>query len=187
MPKIFKVDNKHVAVYDDVFSYQENLQIYADICQQPYIRSNLDNNFGNNKDADIKWSYLIPENSSLSNLITPRYLNFNEFKNKKITVFRQYVNFSTSTTVDVIHTDSPANTPKSFTILHYANFSWDKNWHGETVFYNSTADEIEFSTMIKPGRVVVFDSNIPHSARAPSSLADYARYTIATKLIINNE
>lgn len=178
------VNEKHVVVYDNVFSYQENLEIYQHICQLPFIRSNLDNTFDNNKDIDIKWSSLLKDPNPVTDLLTNRYQQLDFLKSKHIQIFRQYVNFSTSETVDTIHLDSQFFEKNCMTVLHYANFSWDKNWHGETVFYNDRADEIMLSTMIKPGRVVVFDSNIPHSARTPSKLANYARYTIATKLLI---
>lgn len=181
--KIFNIEDRHVAVYDNVFSYQENLEIYQFICQLPYIRSNLDNTFDNNKDINIKWSSLLKEPSQITTLLETRYFDLEEFKNKRPQVFRQYVNFSTTETVDMIHVDSSSDTTNAYTILHYGNFTWDKNWHGETVFYNSMADEILLSTLPKPGRVVVFDSNIPHCARPPSRLAEYARYTIATKLL----
>jgi hypothetical protein len=182
--KKIQIDNKSVSVYDDVFSFQENLEIYQFICQQPFIRSNLDNTFQNNKDIDIKWSCLLKESNQISNLLEKKYLNLDELKDRRIEIFRQYVNFSTSEAVDQIHVDSPADSSNAYTILHYANFIWDKNWHGETVFYNYTADEIALSTMIRPGRVVVFDSNIPHSARPPSRISEYGRYIIATKLLI---
>lgn len=178
------VDGKSVVVYDDVFSYQENLEIYQHICQLPFIRSNLDNTFDNNKDIHIKWSALLKDPHPITNLFSDRYQQLDFFNNKRIQVFRQYVNFSTSETVDMVHLDSQSFQQNCLTILHYANFTWNKNWHGETVFYNNNADEILLSTMIKPGRVVIFDSNIPHSARPPSKLAEYARYTIATKLLV---
>lgn len=182
--KVLTIQDKKITVYDDLFSYQENLEIYQFVCQQPFVRSNLDNTFDNNKDINIKWSCLLKDPNSVSNLLDSRYRELNELSNKRIETFRQYINFSTTETVDMIHVDSPTGTTGAYTILHYVNFVWDKNWHGETVFYNSTADEILHATMPKPGRVVIFDSNIPHCARPPSRLAEYARYTIATKLLI---
>jgi hypothetical protein len=180
----FDVSGKSVAVYDNVFTYQENLEIYQYICQQPFIRSNIDNTFDNNKDTNIKWSCLLRESNQISDLLNFKYSDLDQLKNKRIEIFRQYINFSTTDTVDMIHVDAPISTPNAYTLLHYGNFIWNKNWHGETVFYNLNADEILFSVMPKPGRIVIFDSNIPHCARPPSKLADYSRYTIATKFLI---
>lgn len=182
--KNIDLENTQIVIYDNVFSYQENLEIFQFVCQQPFIRSNVDNTFDNNKDTNIKWSCLLKESNQITNLLNSKYFNLEEFKNKRFEIFRQYINFSTSETVDIVHVDSPTNTPGGKTILQYANYCWNRNWHGETVFYNSDVSEIIYSTMMKPGRVVIFDSNIPHSARAPSKLADYARYTIATKLLM---
>jgi hypothetical protein len=182
--KVFNIEDKQIIVYDNLFSYQENLEIYQFICQQPFVRSNLDNTFDNNKDINIKWSCLLKDSNAVSDLIDSRYRTLDKFNNKRIEIFRQYINFSTTETVDTIHVDSSTGTTGAYTILHYGNFVWDKNWHGETVFYNSDAEEILHATMPKPGRVVIFDSNIPHCARPPSRLAEYARYTIATKLLV---
>ena len=182
--KLFQTNDKKIAVYDDVFDYQECLEIYQFICQQPFIRSNLDNTFDNNKDINIKWSCLLKEPNSITNLLNQRYFDLPEFKNKRIETIRQYINFSTADTVDMVHVDSLSSMTGAYTILHYGNFTWNINWHGETVFYDPPAGEIVFSTTVKPGRVVIFDSNIPHSARSPSKLADYGRYTIATKILV---
>jgi hypothetical protein len=184
LKNVFTVDNKPIVVYDNVFTYQENLEIYQFICQQPYVRSNIDNTFDNNKDVNIKWSCLLRESNQISDLLNSKYFNLDRLKNRKVEIFRQYVNFSMSNTVDMIHVDSPTNSVNAYTLVHYGNFIWNKNWHGETVFYNSNSDEIMFSVMPKPGRIVFFDSNIPHCARPPSSLSEYSRYTIATKLLI---
>jgi hypothetical protein len=184
LTKLFQIEDKKITVYDNVFDYQENLEIYQFICQQPFIRSNLDNTFDNNKDTNIKWSSLLKESNSITNLLTQKYFELPEFKNKRTEVIRQYINFSTSETVDMVHVDSSTSILGAYTILHYGNFVWNTNWHGETVFYDPLATEIIFSTTAKPGRVVIFDSNIPHSARPPSRLAEYGRYTIATKILV---
>jgi hypothetical protein len=180
----FEIDGKRITVYDNIFTYQENLEIYQFICQQSFVRSNLDNTFDNNKDANIKWSSLLRESNQISDLLAFKYFNLNEIKNKRVEIIRQYINFSTPTTVDMVHVDSSTVTPNAYTLVQYGNFIWNYNWHGETVFYNFDINEILFSVMPKPGRVVLFNSNIPHSARPPSALADYSRYTIATKILL---
>lgn len=183
--KVFKIEGKSIYVYDDVFNHQENIEIYALASQSPFIRTNLDNNFYNMKDLYLKWSCLLNDPNPLLFLLNKKYFeNIEELKDKNVEIQRQYINFSTSETVDLMHIDSRPNAVNEYTILHYANFIWDKNWHGETVFYNSIGEEILLSTMIKPGRIVVFDSTILHSARAPSLFAEYARYTIASKITI---
>lgn len=182
--KTFTIDDKKVVVYDGIFTYQENLEIFEFICQQPYIRSNIDNNFANIKDVNVKWSCLLRESNPITHILNTRYHQIDELKNTRHEILRQYINYSTMETVDMIHYDSRSDQPGFYTLLHYGNYVWDKNWHGETVFYNADASEILLSTMPKPGRLVFFDSSIPHCARAPSKLTEYSRYTIATKLLI---
>lgn len=183
--KKFLINNKTVCVYDNVLTHPETVEIYQEISQLPYIRSNLDDNFSNNLDIDIKWSCLIESNSHTFKMLSLKYNMLPNIFINKCQILRQYVNYSTSETVDKIHTDTYSYVKNALTIIYYANTHWNKNWHGETVFYNDIENEILLSIMIKPGRIVVFDSTIPHCARPPSKIAKYPRYTIATKILLN--
>lgn len=93
---------------------------------------------------------------------------------------RMYVNaynFGDCPTVHQDHADEG-----HFTALYYANYEWNHNWSGETVFYNEAKDEILRAVYPRPGRIVVFDARIPHVAREPNRICPVVRYTIAIKL-----
>ena len=82
-----------------------------------------------------------------------------------------------------VHVD---NTTEGFyTLLYYANPEWQADWAGETAFYNEAQNDIIKSVYPTPGRMVFFDSRIPHSARTPSRSCEFIRYTIAVKLAKN--
>ncbi len=85
-------------------------------------------------------------------------------------------------TVDMIHCDCLAENDRQYTLIHYANWSWEANWHGETIFYDRQGKDAVAVVSLKPGRVILFNGNIPHSAIAPSRIASFPRYTIANKL-----
>jgi hypothetical protein len=80
----------------------------------------------------------------------------------KVAVTGQYINYSTSNTVDFVHSDISENHPNHYTLLHYANHTWDVNWHGETLFYSDNCQDVIYSQIIKPGTLVLFDSRIQH-------------------------
>ena len=93
---------------------------------------------------------------------------------------RMYVNAYNYGDCPTIHTDHAD--AGYYTVLYYANEEWDANWSGETVFYNEARDEIVKSVFPKPGRIIVFDSRIPHVAREPNRICPVVRYTVAIKL-----
>lgn len=182
----YLVEDRKITVYDEIFNQQEINDIYYQISQRPYLRCNLDDVLYHNHHSDIKFSSEIALSEPLSSILLKKYSqSISELADpSKVEVIRHYVNYASDNTVDLIHEDCRMNKNNFYTILQYGNFVWDSNWHGETVFYNSNLDEILFSSVLKPGRIIVFDSRIPHSARPPSKIAIYPRYTIATKISI---
>ena len=181
----FEIEGKRIVVIDDAFSFQEIADIYTHVENKSFIKCNIDTLLHNTKYADVKWTSEISPDDTFINVVTQRYFAcIPALTENTVQLGRQYVNFSTLDTVDLIHDDCQYNKPDYYTILQYATFTWQPQWHGETVFYNSNYSEILHSVTFKPGRIVFFDSSIPHSARVPSKIAEYSRYTIATKLAL---
>jgi Rps23 Pro-64 3,4-dihydroxylase Tpa1-like proline 4-hydroxylase len=63
--------------------------------------------------------------------------------------------------------------------LYYVNKQWNHNWAGETVFFNDDVSEVEYSSIYTPGRLIIFDGEIPHSIRPQSVLAPHYRFTLS--------
>lgn len=99
---------------------------------------------------------------------------------KMFAIERMYVNAYNYGDCPTVHVDN-AN-EGFFTVLYYANYEWNYNWSGETVFYNDEMNEIVRAVYPRPGRIVAFDSRIPHVAREPNRICPVVRYTIAIKL-----
>ena len=85
-----------------------------------------------------------------------------------------------------IHCDAPYFVPKNKTLLVYLNPVWDPEWGGETVFYD---DELDAKCIVqpKPGRCVLFDGRIPHTAKAPGLKFLYNRFILAFKYMDKND
>ena len=107
-----------------------------------------------------------------------------EITRGRCAIERMYVNAYSYGDCPTIHVDNLE--AGHFTVLYYANYEWDANWSGETVFYNDTRDEIIRAVYPKPGRIVSFDSRIPHVAREPNRICPVIRYTIAMKLYLKD-
>ncbi len=178
--------NKKIVIYDNLFSNQESLDIFLLLGNFPYFRTNIDLPIAGIKDINTKFVSNIGQNDRLGQLLFEKYtINIDELPMSDARIMNQYVNYSTFGTVDQLHSDATSfHIDPTYTILQYANFKWEVDWHGQTVFYTDDHSEIFFSSVVKPGRVLVFDSTIPHSATGPSKLAEYPRFTIATKLVI---
>lgn len=67
------------------------------------------------------------------------------------------------------------------TALVYGNSEWHINWGSETIFTDSLSPKAEIikSVIPKPGRLLIFDSKIPHTGRIPSSSFINHRYSVA--------
>jgi hypothetical protein len=187
LKKTIEYQDKKIVIYEQAFDHRENLTIYNQIVNLSFVRTNIDCYLLNNLDRDVKWQSMIDMDGPLSEIINKKYSRvISELDWSKVALKEQYVNYATSNTVDFLHTDVPDNNPGSYTLLHYANHTWNVNWHGETMFYSDNQDEVIYSVTIKPGSIVLFDSRLQHSAIAPSIVAEHPRYTIASKLVLKS-
>lgn len=93
---------------------------------------------------------------------------------KDLKLEKSIVNLSVPTDTHFAHAH-----PEKLVVLYYANMKWEQHWHGETLFYTESLEDIELAIRYKPGRIVVFDASIPHSIRPQSIAADHYRFTYA--------
>ena len=65
-------------------------------------------------------------------------------------------------------------------LLYYINLDWMDGWYGETLFYDPCDfDKIIFTSIYKPGRIILFDGNIPHAIRPQSIKAPKYRFSLS--------
>lgn len=89
---------------------------------------------------------------------------------------RAWVNAGTIGDPHFTHVDS--NFPDALVLLQYVNLKWEKNWDGYTIFRSQDTNEIEYVSEFVPGRVVVFDGDIPHKPTIQTPSAPNFRFTI---------
>ena len=64
-------------------------------------------------------------------------------------------------------------------VLYYVNLDWEDGWYGETMFYNpNDLDEVVFTSVYKPGRIILFNCKIPHAIRPQSIKGPRYRMTL---------
>ena len=102
-----------------------------------------------------------------------------KYKHQKVRIDRSYINVYFPYTPTALHSDH--NDPAAISFLVYANPHWQADWAGETQFFTDNAQEVKQSILPQGGRVILFDSNIPHTARAPAVLCPVPRFTLTIK------
>jgi hypothetical protein len=70
------------------------------------------------------------------------------------------------------------------TALYFANATWEREWMGETIFYDSSGDA-EYAVAVKPGRLLIFDGNILHRGGVPNRECFEPRLSVAFKYRIH--
>ena len=68
------------------------------------------------------------------------------------------------------------------TALYFANPDWERDWQGETIFYD-LAGEPRHAVAPRPGRLAVFEGDILHRGGVPSRTSFAARYSVAFKFV----
>lgn len=165
-------------IYDGLVSDRQVNEIFASIHQPVYKfgqKSNPGDSFGfwiAHISQEVRDS--VPPLSALWQIVDER---INE---GRCAIERMYVNAYSYGDCPTVHADHTK--AGHYTVLYYANPEWNANWSGETVFYNDRRNEIAKSVYPKPGRIIAFDSRIPHVAREPNRICPVVRYTIAIKL-----
>ncbi|WP_194792506.1 2OG-Fe(II) oxygenase [Pseudomonas sp. UFMG81] len=99
------------------------------------------------------------------------------------TLLGVYANGQTAGQDSPIHRDNKVD-EQGLTVVLFCNEHWATSWGGELVFYDHRKENILKSVLPKPGRMVVFNGHVPHSARSPAATCDQLRMTLAFKTII---
>ena len=92
---------------------------------------------------------------------------------KELSYVSATINLAVPSSVQFQHTH-----PQKYTLLYYINMEWKNEYYGETLFYNDLGTEVEYTSIFKPGRIVFFDGNIPHTIRPSSHIAPSYRFTL---------
>ena len=94
--------------------------------------------------------------------------------------YRVYTNYASFGDTLLTHVDAVPNA-RELTALWYLCEQWDREWGGETLFYDEAGDA-ELAVSPKPGRLLLFDGAIRHAGKPPNRNCPVGRYTFAIKL-----
>lgn len=160
--KEFKLSSgRYIRYFDDMVDLATQ-QHFATFCQNSQYR--LDGLSRDNWETQKRYivSYFSEEeldSSRLFHVSKIQNLLDTHAPNKKRV--RQWVIFSDLSTKVYMHYDGGFKVDGSMSFLYYVNNNWDPEWGGETLFANDKG-EPEVIIPYTPGRIVLFDSKIPH-------------------------
>lgn len=164
---------KLIDVYDDLFTHHEKTAFLEFVKNSFFKTSGTDNPSVYGNIEQIYSQYTLDDAASMGFLDSPQVVNL--YKKYDLGSHRLHqirVNLTTNSEKNLIHTDR-----KGLTLLYYANVDWKLEWGGHTLFMDDTLENVEFVSLYKPGRVVVFDGTIPHMIMTPSNLCPTNRYS----------
>lgn len=170
----------HIDVYDGLFDLNDRMRIVDEILLKKF-------------EIGDQYDKLAYDNATFNQLLTVLTRNdlakwgiydclmkapelWEMVQAKGLEFRRGWCNLGTSLNTYRFHTDAHVEGCKTF--LYYASLEWNINWDGYTVFRTPDLSEIEFVSEYKPGRLVVFDSIIPHKATAIPPEANQWRFIV---------
>jgi len=170
---------KSIKVFKDVYSYSHRLSLLKWILKCPFT-------FNHSNDSTIssfKSNLILSGHPSISTDELEKILNFdndttNPIKNEigiDRILKRCWINVDFSKNSTYYHCDEFKE--GCISLLYYANLEWDNSWDGHTIWSSENLNHIEHIEPYEPGKIVIFDSSIPHKACSSSPESPSYRFT----------
>jgi hypothetical protein len=176
--QIITSNNKVIDVYDDLFTFNEKSIWFNFIKNSLFKINGSDGDLSYTQGGQIFSTFSMDDLSKFGLINSP---GFETIKQKYSVLDRRIkqirVNLSHASEDNLIHTDGNGTT-----ILLYANLDWRVEWGGHTLFMDEDLKDAEYTCLYKPGRLVVFDSPIPHMILTPNKVAPIHRYSFVIQI-----
>jgi len=173
--------NKEIEIFDDLFRLKQRTALYnlaqgaiykigwEDTIQPEYrsVDRPLFSDVPESMLNYLQYFQTIKKNPRIENILDEYYIQ------------KRVINLTLPCNVHFVH----AHEENSKIILYYMNLDWNEGYMGETLFFSENKKEIVYSSPYTPGRVIIFDGDIPHTIRPQSFMAPIHRFTFATVLM----
>jgi len=170
--------NKSIHVFDNILPLSVRNNIFTIAQNSKFELGWSDTNIPENKSQDCfihsVWDTdKIINETKLFHFITTPLLSLLD----GLSVSRVVLNLTVPVDVNHIHTHK-----ESKVLLYYVNLDWNEAFHGETQFWSEDLKRIQFSSPYVPGRLILFDADIPHTIRPQSIIGPKFRFTLSILL-----
>jgi len=171
--------NTHLEVFDDKIPYSERTDIWYYSINSTFKLGWQDSDDPSKYELNLHSSWTQEQLQSINILpyIEKCISETKWFTSRNIN--KIIVNLVKSDDIHYIHAHQGQQVA-----LYYVNMDWKDGWYGETIFYNpDNINDIVFTSPYIPGRIILFDGDIPHAIRPQSSKA--SKFRISLSLFFN--
>lgn len=167
-----------IKIIDNIFPYNFHESLFNYTINSKYSPNHGSNRFSKEKNLTTRFVCNLNKDDFLNTGLVPCIEKIANEIGQDLFLMKYYIGHYSKATSTSAHTD--IYDPNHVSILIYPNIEWDDLWAGDIKFYS---DNSPFHRLVdfKPGRVIVFDSNIRHKVMPLSSVAESDRYSIAIK------
>lgn len=168
------IEPKQILFYDNLFSMKQRVGMYDYVRQSRFTIGWKDSRRIELSQHQYLASCYSPEDMEVFGLL--KYIEGTEAAERLsgLTYDRTMVNLSTPSDVNFVHVHE-----NEVVMLYYVNLEWRPEWYGETIFYTDDCSSVAWTGAYTPGRVLIFDGELPHSIRPQSIIASNYRFTAA--------
>ena len=176
-----KDKNLKIYIVDDFFDYSEKFKFYTFALNSQFKFNRGNSNLPEDKVnkyqlASVYNDELLREFGlfkKIKNILSSLSLDNFFIGNSKVNACNSF---------DVYDYHIDCLNPTSMSILYYLNMTWNSEWEGDTKFSYLNSDEVFYSSNFKPGRIIIFNSCIPHKSSPPSTKAPFTRFSFSSTL-----
>jgi hypothetical protein len=174
-----KVDGRDIFVFDEVLPAEEIGRYFRAMTQASFTRSETARSDSN---EFRHWVCEMPlANLARTSLWPPTEAAVRGVRpEERFAPYRVYTNFASFGDTLLTHVDALPEL-RELTALWFLCESWDKEWGGETLFYDAGGDA-QIAVAPRAGRLLLFDGAIRHAGKPPNRNCPIGRYTFAIKL-----
>jgi len=167
-----------IKIMDNIFPYHFHESLFNYTLSSKYTPNHGSNKFSKEKNFTTRFACHLSKNDFFNTGLISYIRKIANEIGQDLFLLKYYIgHYDKSTSADS-HTDTDSLNHVS--ILIYPNLEWNDLWAGDIKFY-SEGSPFHRVVDFKPGRVIVFDSNIRHKVMPLSSLAEIDRFSIAIK------
>ena len=167
-----------IKVMDNIFPYHFHKSLYGYTLRSSYYPNHGSNSYGREKNLTTRFASYLSKDDFFNTGLIPYIRKIANEIGQDLFLLEYYIgHYSKSTSADSHVDKSDLN---NVSILIYPNVEWDDLWAGDIKFYSENSP-FHKCVDFKPGRVIVFDSNIRHKVMPLSSIAEIDRFSIAIK------
>lgn len=173
-----RIGNFEVLALDDVLSEEEGAELDRLIADMRYQRAEVDRSGTRQRSLVAEFDLATVFRAEFVRKVVAicRLVRDNE----ALQPYRVYLNNNSYGDMSYVHCDSRPG-DATITAILYPNRLWDKDWGGETLFYDLVGQSIA-CVLPRFGRLVVFDGEIEHKGAVPTRECYEERLTFVVKL-----